>query len=182
MNIKKLENPDRLLELSPSDTLERIGLKNGNILCDIGAGTGIFSIAAAKITENTVYAVDINDELIALILKKAQDEKLDNLKTLKVSGNQYGIEAGTIDVVLLVTVFHELDDKDAIIEEIKRIGKRDSMVAIIEFHDKETPFGPPVSHRLGKDTVSTIFDGHGFIKTMDFDLGANFYCLLFKQK
>lgn len=117
-------------------------------------------------TENTVYAVDIDDELIALILKKAQEEHLENLKTIQVAGNQYDIEAGTVDVVLLETVFHELDDKDA----------------IIEFHNKETPFGPPGPHRLGKDKVSTIFDGHGLIKTMDFDLGANFYCLLFEQK
>jgi|GEM_PF-2602649 len=64
----KLENPDRLAELSPKETLMRIGLGEQDIICDIGAGSGIFTIPAARITANTVFALDINDEFLDIIL------------------------------------------------------------------------------------------------------------------
>jgi len=56
MNHKQieLENPERLAELSPKDTLMRIGLGEKDIICDIGAGSGIFTIPAAGITKNTL--------------------------------------------------------------------------------------------------------------------------------
>jgi precorrin-6B methylase 2 len=58
--INKLENPARLLELAPADTLHKIGLSEGSIFCDVGAGTGVFTFPAASISNTTVYAVEIS--------------------------------------------------------------------------------------------------------------------------
>jgi hypothetical protein len=134
MDIDKLENPYRVKELNPTGTLKKIGLGPNDCLCDIGAGAGagIFTVPAARITRNTVYAV-----------------------------------------------LHEVDDKEALLFEIKRIIKTSGRFAIIEFHAKETPMGPPVLHRLDKNTVNTLCVYCGFLKYMEFDLGDNFYCMVF---
>lgn len=67
----KLENPARLAELNPKATLKRIGLRVGDVLCDIGAGSGIFAIPAAQITCGLVYAVELRADMLGIITDKA---------------------------------------------------------------------------------------------------------------
>jgi len=62
----KFENPVRIKELKPIETLIRIGLKENHVVCDIGAGSGIFTIPASMITKNKVYALEINDAMLSI--------------------------------------------------------------------------------------------------------------------
>lgn len=174
----KLENPERLIELDPEGTLKKIGLGENDVVFDIGAGSGIFTIAAAKITNNSVYALDINDEFLEIIKAKANNEKLFNIKTMKVLDTHYDIGAELVDLVILVTVLHEIENKDALLSELKRIIKNTGKIAIIEFRKQQTPMGPPVERRVGKDEVIKMCGRYGFNKSDEFDLGNNFYCIV----
>lgn len=175
----KFENPVRLEELQPAATLEKIGLRDNDILCDIGAGTGIFAIPAAKMTKNKVYALEINEDMLALMAEKARAENIGNLHLLKTEDEHLTLEDNTADIVLLVTVLHEIKNKLIFINEIKRILKRQGKVAIIEFHKRQTPMGPPEAHRLGQHEASELLESQGFKTVQDFALGDNFYCLIF---
>lgn len=174
----KLENPARIADLSPRETLLRIGLGEQDIICDIGAGSGIFTIPAARITKNTVCAIEINDEFIDIINEKARSEKLPNIKTLKVLDDRYDLETGSVDLAVMVTVFHEIDQKDPVLAEIKRILKSTGRLAFIEFHKRETPMGPPVDHRISREEVIRISGVNGFRVLNEFDVGDNFYCVV----
>jgi ubiquinone/menaquinone biosynthesis C-methylase UbiE len=178
----KLENPIRLAELNPAETLKRIGVQEGQVLCDIGAGSGIFTIPAAKITGSTVYAVEISESMLAVIADKARAEGLDNIELIHTAGDRYTIDDHSIDVALAVTVLHEISDKAAFLAEVWRLLKPGGLFAVIEFHKRETPMGPPVSRRLSKEDVSAALAGAGFRPHDAFDLGHNFYCLAFKQE
>ena len=175
----KFEKQERILELNPEGTLKKIGLGENDVVFDIGAGSGVFTIPAAKITNNFVYALEINDEFIEIIKEKANSEKLLNIKTMKVSDNHYDIGANLVDVAILVTVFHEIKNRESLLCELKRIIKSTGKIAIIEFRKKQTPMGPPVEHRIGKDEITTIFSGYGFNVSDEFDLGDNLYCIVF---
>lgn len=177
----KLENPERLAELNPKETLARIGIDEQAVICDIGAGSGIFTIPAARITANTVFALEINDEFLEIIKRKADDENLPNIITMKVTGDHYDIQADTVDVVILVTVLHEIEDKKAMLSEFKRIMKSRAKLAVVEFHKRQTPMGPPVLHRYGKEETALLFGAFGFEQTDEFELGENLYCLLFES-
>ena len=130
----KLENPTRMEELKPEDTLRRIGLQGNHVLSYIGAGSGIFAIPAAKITSNTVYALDINVEMLSLINDKAKQEGITNIETIKVEDDHLSIEDHSTDIAILVTVFHEIENKSHFLSEAKRILKGDGKIAVIEFH------------------------------------------------
>ena len=80
--MKKLHSTKRLKELKPYDTLRNIGVLEDSILFDYGAGTGVFTIPAAKITRNKIYAYDINDDMLEILNKKSQIEALNNVITL----------------------------------------------------------------------------------------------------
>lgn len=175
----KLENPSRIEELKPQETLQRIGLQENHVLCDIGAGTGIFTIPGSRITKNNVYALEISDEMLEIISSKARTEGIRNIKPIKVNGDELALADHSIDIVLMVTVLHEIENKAALLKEVKRILNSDGKVAIIEFHKRPTPIGPPVEHRLGKNEVVDKFRDYGFGILEDFDLGENFYTLIF---
>jgi len=181
-NLNKLDNPVRIGELSPEKTLKRIGLGENDVFVDIGAGSGIFTIPAAKITANKVYALDISIASLEAINEKAMKEGLNNVAALRVTGNRYNLEEKTADLVLMSTVLHEIADKETLLNEIRRITKDTGKLAVIEFHKRETPMGPPVSQRLGKEDVAAICGKHGFKASEEFDLGDNFYCLVFDRK
>ena len=68
----KFESPARLGELNPAVTLKNIGLEHGDVFCDIGSGTGIFTFEAAKITDNTVYAIDTSDDMLKITEGKCE--------------------------------------------------------------------------------------------------------------
>ncbi len=178
---KKLENPLRLAELDPQGTFRRIGLGMNDVICDIGAGTGIFTIPAAKITGNKVYAIEIDDGMLQHIDEKVKSEKLTNVELVKVQNNKIGIKDEEADLAIMVTVFHEIENKKDYLQEIRRILRQEGRLAIIEFHKRETPMGPPVSHRIGKSESEEIMKEAGFSIVDEFDLGDNFYCIIFKK-
>ena len=78
----------------------------------------------------------------------------------------------------MVTVLHEIENKSAFLLETKRILVPTGTLAVIEFHNRQTPMGPPVSHRLGADDVASMAEEGGWTEMKRFDLGGNFYCLL----
>lgn len=178
----KLENPKRLSELKPVETLIKIGLQDNDLVCDIGAGSGIFTIPAARITRKNVYAVDINDEMLSIINRKAVAEGIANIELIKVKEGHFEIMDHYIDIALLVMVLHEIHNPTVFLKEIKRILKNNGKIAVIEFHKRDTPMGPPIGHRMGKDKVIDQLTNIGFIVNKDFDLGDNYYCLVFQPK
>lgn len=177
----KLKNPARVNELAPAETLKKSGLGDNDVFCDIGAGVGVFTIPAAMITRNTVYALDINDESLEVVRSITEKEKLKNVKALHIKNYPYNIPDGSVDYVLLCTVFHEIDDKDSLLSEIKRVVKKDRRLVVIEFHKRKTPMGPPVAKRIAKNEVSIFASNYGFKKVQYFKLGDNFYCLILQK-
>jgi ubiquinone/menaquinone biosynthesis C-methylase UbiE len=178
--IKKFESKIRLKELKPYETLLEIGLEKDHVFCDIGAGTGIFSFAASGITSNKIYAIEISEEMIELLMKRKKEGNVNQLEILKGDQDTLPIEANSVDRVLLATVFHELEAPEKILKEIKKIMKDNGLLAIIEFHKKETPMGPPVKHRISKKELEEICIKNNFEKVKTIDLGKNFYLSIFK--
>lgn len=172
----KLENPNRVAELNPIDTLERIGLKDNDTFCDVGAGTGIFAFAAAKITKGKVYAVEISEEMLAVLKTRAKELNAENV--VVVNGIKK-IPESSCKVVLLCTVLHEVSGVPEMMNEIRRILMKDGVLSVIEFHKRKTPMGPPIEHRLDSLQLDEIMRNYGLYKINQFELGENFYCSVF---
>lgn len=179
--IQKLENPARVKELDPFNTLKTMGFKEDMILCDIGAGTGLFSFAAAQISKNDIYALEISDTMIHLLKNRKDEINAYNLNILKVESSNLPLENNICDMVILVTVLHEIEDKFHILDEINRILKKDGQLLIIEFHQDETPFGPPLHRRISIQQVVEICNSKNLRNIDKRILGENFYSTLFQK-
>jgi ubiquinone/menaquinone biosynthesis C-methylase UbiE len=91
-----------------------------NILVDIGAGTGIFSIALSKYFENVISA-DISSEMLAICAGKIRNQNIDNVLPCKMNIYDLPLMEKTIDVVFAVNIFHLVNKPEEIIKEIKRV-------------------------------------------------------------
>ncbi len=178
--INKFESQKRIAELNPKDTLIKAGFKENMILCDIGAGTGIFSFPATEISSNDIYAIEISDDMIELLKSRITDQNIKNLNVEKVDSAILPLDSNTCDMVIMVTVLHELENKEFTISEIKRILKKKGRLMIIEFHKRKTPTGPPISHRISEEYTEEMCNSNGLKFIEKFILGDNFYCLVFE--
>lgn len=171
---EKLENPVRLSELDPDGTLQKIGFRPGETLCDIGAGSGLFSLAAARLGASKIWAADTDEDILADLKKRAAGYPA--LETVPVKGCSYPMKAGSADWLLLVTVLHEIEEKRALFSEMRRILKHGGTVCLIEFRKKDTPMGPPAAYRIGAEEAEKLFRSEGFDRRQTFLMGENFYC------
>lgn len=179
--INKFENPARLGELNPEGTLVRAGFAAGMSICDIGAGSGIFSLPATRISGGNVFALEISEAMIEVLTARKAEQNIENLFIRKVESERLPLEDDSCDMVLMVTVFHEIENKDAMLKEISRVLKDHGKVVFIEFHKRKTPFGPPTDHRLGEEELKEICSKNEFQQLEGFTLGDNFYCAIFGE-
>lgn len=178
----KLDRPERVAELKPRETLQRIGVQADSVVCDIGAGTGIFTIPAATMTRNTVYALEIDAAMLEIIAAKARQQGIQNIRLLAVHDNRVDIAPGTVDVAIMVTVLHELEGQNRLLAEYSRILKTGGKLAVIEFHKRPTPMGPPQAMRLSPQDVEGLLRPVS-LETIDrFELSENMYGLIFQKK
>jgi len=175
---QRLENPKRVEELNPAQTLQRIGLKQGDSLCDIGAGTGLFTFAAAEQTQGDLYAVDLSEQMLSILADKKQALGAQNVH---LAPHISFIPKDSCDYALLCTVLHELDDMGGMLREIRRILRQGGSLAVIEFHKRQTPLGPPEARRISPEQVEAIAKESGFSKKDCVPLGENFYLLLLSK-
>lgn len=171
---EKLENPRRVAELDPQGTLIKIGFQAGQIFCDLGAGSGLFSLAAAKMGAAKVYAVDTDAEILTDLQQRS--EGIESLQTVPVNGLPYPMDDACTDWIMAATLFHEISDKQALLAEIQRILKPEGTVCLIDFIKARTPMGPSPEYRFGSQEAEELFRGYGFVKASEFNLGDDFYC------
>lgn len=176
----KLENPVRVAELDPEGTLYKLGLKAGDIFCDIGAGSGLFTLPAARITGATAYALETDQAMLDLIRERADSEGLD-IRTKRVTDDGFGIPDATADVVLLATVLHEIQNRHVFLTNVRTLLRNNGKVAVIEFREGETPMGPNPSHRMGRDSILLAMSEANMEFQEEHILGPNFYCLIFQK-
>jgi ubiquinone/menaquinone biosynthesis C-methylase UbiE len=112
----------RDMVLPPKKVLREAKLSPGERVLDFGCGPGSYSIAAAELVgdEGHVYALDIHPLALKSVHNRARKTGLSNIETIQSSGPTRLPDA-SVDVVLLMDTFHELDDPDMILREIHRV-------------------------------------------------------------
>lgn len=179
-NIGRLIGEERERELPPETFLINHGLKEGMVFTDIGCGPGFFSIPAAKIVGNkgTVFAVDLQEEMLEEIKKRTASQ---NIFFLKSEENTIPIENKKTDLLLLAFVLHETIDKVTFLKELRRIIKEGGKALIIDWEKKEEERGPPFQDRLERSEAVKLIEETGFtIEKISSLCNGSHYCVTAK--
>lgn len=121
---------------NPRQSLEKAQLGKGMSVVDYGCGPGSFTIPAAELVgeDGKVFAVDIHPLAISTVERKASRKGLQNVGTVLVRGYDTGIEASSIDRVLLVDTVHLIEDPAALFREVHRMLKPDGLLFMEKGH------------------------------------------------
>jgi ubiquinone/menaquinone biosynthesis C-methylase UbiE len=121
---------------NPRRSLENARLGRGMSVVDYGCGPGSFTIPAAELVghEGKVFAVDIHPLAVSSVRRKASRKGLENVQTILVRGYDTGVEASSVDRVLLIDTIHSIEDPEALFREIHRMLKPDGLLFMEKGH------------------------------------------------
>ncbi len=132
--IEVLDRPDRVQALKIDDVVARLRLKPGDILADIGAGTGVFSLPLARAVApgGMVYAVEVDQGLVDHIRDRARTEGASNIKAVLGEYEDPKLPTQDIDVAFFHDVLHHVEDRAGYLENLSRYIKPGGRIVIIE--------------------------------------------------
>jgi ubiquinone/menaquinone biosynthesis C-methylase UbiE len=167
----------------PVKNLKTLGLRENDIVADLGAGTGFYSIAAgALVPKGKVYAVELQKDFLETIKRKAEEARLGNVEILwgnveKLGGTKIGSEV--VDVVIASNILFQVEDKENFILEIKRILKPKGKVLLIDWSEKSF-MQTTKADIIPKDKVYEMFQKKDFILEREIDAGEHHYGMIFR--
>lgn len=130
--------------------LRQLGLTHGHEdVVDFGCGYGTFSIAAARMTTGTIYALDIDPNMVATTAARARQLDLANVRAIECDFVASGapLPPGSVDYAMLFNILHA-EDVGGLLREVLRVLRPGGTLGIIHWiHDAGTPRGPPLSIR-----------------------------------
>ena len=140
-----LDNPVRRWTQPPSELVEKLGITLGQTVVDFGCGPGYFTVELSR-KAGKVVAVDLSAEMLEKAKRKAAKAGANNIQFLQSNGTSIQLEDGSVDLILLVTVFHEISDTNAVLGEFSRILASRGKLVIVEVIKKGVFPGAPVQN------------------------------------
>lgn len=160
-----LERPAREDEEAPSKALDALELKPGMIVADIGAGSGYYASRMARRVGPTgrVYATDIQQGMIDLLERRIRSEGLSNVTTVLGGMDDPGLPPHSIDLAIMVDVYHELQQPQIFLQRLKETFKPGGRLVLLEFR-KEDPKVPILEvHKMSVAEVKQEMEAEGFV-------------------
>ena len=159
--IKRFDDPSRDEWQMPSRVIDALQLAPGEVVADIGAGTGYFSMRLARAPARPkVYAVEIEPAMIAHLRHRAMLEGLTNVTAVQASADRSNLPEA-IDVALVVDTYHHIPDRAAYFAALRTLMKPGARLAIVDFR-KGAPEGPPEEFRFLPQQIRDELAGAGF--------------------
>jgi arsenite methyltransferase len=182
--IKTLESPQRIQNLKVNETVAKLGLKPGDVVADLGAGSGIFegALAGAVGSKGTVYAVDIDQKLLDAINKKAADAHVANVKTVLGKFTDPALPASNVDVAFINDVLHHIEDRGAYLKNLGRYLKPTGRIALIDFHPEQGGHRNQPELQVSKEAAAALMAGAGFKPVEEVPLFTDKYFVIYARR
>ncbi len=168
----------------PKENIEQFGLMPGMSVADFGSGSGFYSFELSKVVGETgkVYAVDVQKDLLTKLKNQATHDHLSNIDIIwgdleKLGGTK--LRDYSMDAVMIGTVLFQVEHKDAVVKEVKRILKPSGRVLVVEWKDSDLSFAP--KNVLPLQICKELFRREGFVFEKEIRAGEHHYGLIFKK-
>ncbi len=163
-NLRKLEDPDRQQHFPVDRILDLAGIRKGQVVADIGAGTGYFAIPIAqRVAPGVVMAVDVSADMLGYLAGKLENPSMPrNIQLVSGEDTRTNLADHSCDLVFTSAMWHEIDDHAAALTEFARILKPAGLLVIVDWNPAtERVAGPPLEHRISRGQVEiTLTESH----------------------
>jgi SAM-dependent methyltransferase len=161
-----LERPEREMEEKPSKLIELLKFKPGQVVADIGAGSGYHTFRIAKLVgrKGKVYAVDIQPEMLNIIRWRIKKTGLTQVVPVRGTITDPKLPPGSVDLILLVDVYHEFSHPYEMTEAMIKALKPGGRLVFVEFR-LEDPKVPILNvHRMTEKQVLREMEPHPLLR------------------
>jgi len=160
-----LNDPQRDGWQKPHEVIAALALKPGEVIADLGAGTGYFARRFAQHAAK-VYVIDID----AKLLKRARAGAPANLESILAAPDDPRLPEASLDTVFICDTLHHIANRAAYYPKLKKALKPGGRIVNIDFYKKPLPVGPPPGMKLSEEEVIAEFTAAGFrlVKTFGF--------------
>jgi SAM-dependent methyltransferase len=156
-----LERPEREQEEEPTKLLQALELKSTDIVADIGCGTGFHCFRMAP-SVASVLGVDIQQEMLDLMMGKAKELNLANVKPILGTITDPKLPVGGVDLILMVDVYHEFDHPVEMLTAIRTSLSPTGRVALVEFRGEDPKVPIKDLHKMSEFQARREFESLGF--------------------
>ena len=154
----------------PERVIKALGIRPGEQIADLGAGGGYFTFSLADVTGagGTVYAVDIDEEMVEYVTTRTQAEGYMNIDTIVATYDDPMLPAQGIDLVFTCNTYHHIENRVAYFKHAKKYLRENGRVAIIDFEGK-TWLQRLLGHITPATDIRTEMEAAGYRLVQDFD-------------
>jgi len=159
-----MDRASRQAEESPDRALSVIGVQPGMTVADIGAGSGYMTLRVAPLVGPTgkVYATDIQPALLRLLQQKLGEADVSNVEVVLGSETETGLPDNSIDIALLVDVYHEFQHPKEMLRSIRQSMKPGGQLVLIEYRKEDPAIPIAPTHRLSVVEARAEIEAEGF--------------------
>ncbi|MEM6994848.1 MAG: class I SAM-dependent methyltransferase [Myxococcota bacterium] len=166
-----LTRPERDAEENTRAMHGQLGLRPGDVACDLGAGNGYHTerMAAAVGPKGKVIAVDLQPEMIALLRARMAEVGVENFETVLADATDPHLPPDTCDLALLVDVYHELSDPAAVLGHLRRALTKRGRIALLEFRGEDPDVPIKALHKMTKAQILREYEANGLTLVSEYD-------------
>lgn len=182
--IRALEDPKRDAYQKPHEVIMALGLRAGEIIADIGAGSGYFTFRLAHEVgeKGRVYAVDVSPDMIVHINRRIRELKVSNVVSVLAEPDDPLLGDRSVDRFFFCDSWHHIENQTQYLSVMKRMLKPKGEVVMIDFHKKDLPVGPPLQMKIAREDVIEQLESNGFRLSKEHTFLAYQYFLVFAPK
>lgn len=182
-DIKSLEDPGRDAWQQPAAVVDSLGIRPGDDVADLGAGSGYFTVRLAQAVgpAGNVYAVDMDPQMLEYIERRAAEQQLDNVQTILAEPHDPKLGSASVDLIFTCNTLHHISDRGRYYASLARALRPGGRLVDIDFQKRPSPVGPSVEMRIAKKDVIKEIEAAGFRLIKEFDFLQYQYFLIFER-
>jgi arsenite methyltransferase len=182
--IALLEDPERDAYQKPMEVIKSLDLKEGEVIADIGSGSGYFSFRFSHHVgeKGKVYSVDINSDMILHINRRIRDQNVKNVVTILAAADDPLLPDASIDRFFICDTWHHVEKQAEYLARLRRMLKPGGQIIMIDFQKRELPVGPPTGMKIAREDLVRQMESAGFSLSREYTFLPYQYFLVFAVK
>ncbi len=179
--IGMLDDPERDAYQKPHEVLTALSIKPGEVIADIGAGSGYFTFRLAHHVGNhgKVYAIDVSPDMILHLNRRIRDLKAANVSSILADPDDPLLSERSVNRFFFSNSWHHIENHTKYLSLMKKMLKPGGEIVMIDFHKKELPVGPPMQMKIAREDLIKQMETNGFRLTKEHTFLPYQYFLVF---